>query len=122
MPTDSKAADGEPIEEDEVAESGDDQDEQESEDEEERSDSDLSDEEGDVEVDQAFRDEIAAALGLDLNNINEAEDVDDDEAEESEDEVLLDDEQMMALDDNLAEIFRRRTAKANSKGALITYL
>ena len=47
-------------------------------------------------------------------------DVGEDDSDEDSDEELMDDEQMMALDDTLASIFRTRTNERKSKKGLFT--
>lgn len=47
-------------------------------------------------------------------------DVGEDSSKEDSDEELMDDEQMMALDDTLADIFRTRTNERKSKKGLST--
>lgn len=79
--------------------------------EDDNADSDEESEE-DVEVDQELRDAVAKAIassGLGAGDEADEEDEDED-AEEEQEEEPLDDEQMMALDDQLAEIFRQRKA------------
>ena len=72
------------------------------------SDADDDDDESDddAEVDEAFRNELLAAL--EANGIGEVFDAADKMQEGGEDaeEELLDDDQMMALDEKLADIFR----------------
>ncbi|KAM0792376.1 hypothetical protein ACM66B_005056 [Microbotryomycetes sp. NB124-2] len=75
-------------------------------------DDDESDDDDDVEVDEAFKNELLAALqesgvAADLES-------DDDESEEKEEEYL-DDDQMLALDDKLADIFRHNGGGRKSK-------
>ncbi|KAI5479615.1 DNA polymerase phi subunit [Pseudohyphozyma bogoriensis] len=77
----------------------------ESEDSEEDSDGDDDDsEESDAEVDEAFRNELLAALQA--NGVANEFDAAESESEDGSEEELLDDDQMMALDDKLADIFR----------------
>lgn len=62
------------------------------------------DEDDDMEVDENFRNELLAALQA--NGVADEFDAkDSDDGEESEEE-LLDDDQMMAMDEKLADIFR----------------
>ncbi|ORY24385.1 DNA polymerase phi-domain-containing protein [Naematelia encephala] len=68
-----------------------------------------SDDDGSTPVDPAFRARVAEALqvsGMALDGDNAADD-DDDEDEESDEEVW-DDEQMMKVDEQLAEVFRQQ--------------
>lgn len=66
-------------------------------------------EEGEDEVADDVRKKIEDALKA--NGMDIAED----SSEEDSDEELMDDEQMMALDDTLANIFRARTNERKSK-------
>ncbi|KAG8992223.1 DNA-directed DNA polymerase [Tulasnella sp. JGI-2019a] len=72
----------------------------------------------DKEVDPELRKRIAQALQVNevLENGNGA--IDPDDSSDSSDEPTMDDDQMMALDDKLAEIFRSvRGTKSGPKGA-----
>ncbi|KAF8447475.1 DNA polymerase phi-domain-containing protein [Boletus edulis BED1] len=99
------------VEDDEGMTSGDDEDEDEDEEESSgeagsgESDSEEGDDEAADEVRQKIKDALKAS-GVDVG---------DDDSEEDSDEELLDDEQMMALDDTLANIFRTRTNERKSK-------
>ncbi|KAF9993768.1 DNA-directed DNA polymerase [Entomortierella chlamydospora] len=86
--------------------------EDENEDEEEESeDMDVDEEDDDAPVDEEFRRKLAEAL-----NVNE------DDEDESEEE-LLDDDQMMAFDEKLNEIFRqKKLAKSQQKDAKQTLI
>jgi DNA polymerase phi len=77
---------------------------------EEDDDDDESDGDGETttdgeSIDEEFRNDVAAALG---NALSQAARSDDDSDDESE---LMDDDEMLALDANLAAIFKRRTGK-----------
>lgn len=110
-----KKANGAAIEEDSSdadSESGDDDD----------ADEDDSDDENGLEVDEAFKNELLAALeagGMGVPNAASDSDDDDDaemrDGDESEEEELLDDEAMLALDDRLADIFRANGGGRRSK-------
>ncbi|KAF9174057.1 DNA-directed DNA polymerase [Mortierella sp. AD011] len=92
--------------EDEGEGEGEDEDE-----EEESEDMDVDEEDDDTPVDEEFRRKLAEAL-----NVNE------DDEDESEEE-LLDDEQMMAFDEKLNEIFRqKKLAKSQQKDAKQTLI
>ncbi|VDB99939.1 unnamed protein product [Peniophora sp. CBMAI 1063] len=69
-------------------------------------DEDDDDEELDIEDDEELRAKLAAALG------GGAADEDD----ESEEEEAMDDEQMMAIDEQLAAIFKEQVKKGKSRG------
>lgn len=76
----------------------------------------------DEEVDPELRKRIAEALQMESvledasDGDSQGKDSDDDDSDESDIE-MMDDDQMMALDDKLAEIFRSsRAASKNSKG------
>ena len=75
----------------------------------------------DLDVDPELRDKVAAALdsmGVGGLSDEDKEDEDDDSATKYE-EAYLNDDQMMELDEQLAEIFRTRKAAAhNSKSKL----
>lgn len=76
---------------------------------------DDEDSDDDAEVDENFRNELLAALQAD--GVADAFDAAEENDDESEEE-LLDDEQMMALDDKLADIFRLQGGgKKGKKGA-----
>ncbi|PLW40838.1 hypothetical protein PCASD_07326 [Puccinia coronata f. sp. avenae] len=77
---------------------------------EEDDDDDESDGDGETitdgeSIDEEFRNDVAAALG---NALSQAARSDDDSDDESE---LMNDDEMLALDANLAAIFKRRTGK-----------
>ena len=83
------------------------------------SDGDDSDEDG-GEVDEAFRNELLAALeagGLaplndeQLSSSGDDEDGDDERVPKDAEEELLDDDQMLALDEKLADIFRQQRSR-----------
>jgi DNA polymerase phi len=84
----------------------------------EEDDSSDDDEDG-LEVDEAFKNELLAALEAGGMGVpNAASDDDDDEemkGDESDEEELLDDEAMLALDDRLADIFRANGGGRRSK-------
>lgn len=83
-----------------------------SEDEESSDDAEVSsDEEDDSEIDQAFRDQLAAALQVDAGNI----DVPDSSNSGSESDESMDDEQMLAIDEQLTEVFKSRMSDRQSK-------
>ena len=88
------------------------------------SEEDVSDEErsspsedGDDEDAQQMREKIADAL-----KANGMDSVADDETDGESDEELMDDEQMMAVDEHLAEIFRSRKDERKSKKGLQLFL
>ncbi|KZV71817.1 hypothetical protein PENSPDRAFT_751491 [Peniophora sp. CONT] len=101
-------ADSESEDEDEMdvdeEEGGDEED-----DDEEESDDDEAedDDEEDIEDDEELRKKLAAALGAGAA---------DEEADESEDDEGMDDEQMMAIDEQLAAIFKEQVKKGKSRG------
>lgn len=75
---------------------------------------DDEDSDDDAEVDENFRNELLAALQAD----GVADEFDAAEENDESEEELLDDEQMMALDDKLADIFRLQGGgKKGKKGA-----
>ena len=84
------------------------------------SDADSDDLGIDLDADPELRDKVAAALksmGMAASDDDSDADGSDKDGSESEDEVL-DDEQMLELDEQLAEIFRARKAEsANRKGS-----
>ncbi|CAE6432345.1 unnamed protein product [Rhizoctonia solani] len=98
---------------DEMAEVEEDEDSDEDSDDKSDSDSedDSADEDGEVEVDPDFRKQVAEALRV--NGMTAAEDEDSDS--DSEDEVLLDDDQMMQLDEQLAKVFRAHAGNSKEK-------
>lgn len=65
---------------------------------------DEDDSEDDVDVDEDFRNELLAAL--EASGVGEQFEANGDGEDESAEEELLDDDQMMALDDKLADIFK----------------
>ncbi|GAA5868932.1 hypothetical protein JCM3774_006794 [Rhodotorula dairenensis] len=84
------------------------------------------DDESGLEVDEAFKNELLAALeagGMGVPNAASDDDDDDDEMkgtggdgdDDEEEEELLDDEAMLALDDRLADIFRANGGARRSK-------
>lgn len=81
------------------------------------------DDEADAQVDPEFRRRVAEALqvagmGDGITGAEEEDaDEDDEEEDESEDEDAMDDEQMLALDEKLASIFKERTAAKKTNGA-----
>ncbi|GAA5996088.1 uncharacterized protein JCM10292_007386 [Rhodotorula paludigena] len=82
-------------------------------------DADSSDDE-DVEIDEAFKNELLAALEAGGMGVPGADGSDDDEDEEMEggdesEEELLDDDAMLALDERLADIFRANGGGRKSK-------
>ncbi|BGP37888.1 DNA-directed DNA polymerase [Rhodotorula kratochvilovae] len=83
-------------------------DEEESDDDSDDSDDDSDDEDGaDFEVDEAFKNELLAALEAGGMAVPGASaDDEDDEMRDDGEEELLDDEAMLELDDKLADIFR----------------
>lgn len=82
-------------------------------------DDDSSDDDEDgLEVDEAFKNELLAALEAGGMGVPNAASDDDDEemkGDESDEEELLDDEAMLALDDRLADIFRANGGGRRSK-------
>lgn len=78
------------------------------------SDSD-SDDEGGFEVDEAFKNELLAALEAGGMGVPGDDEPMRDGGEESDDEELLDDEAMLELDDKLADIFRANGGGRKSK-------
>lgn len=67
----------------------------------------------DLDADPELRDKVAAALGMAGIAANE-------EAESDEGEILLDDDQMMALDDQLAAAFKAHSSdRKSAKGQLV---
>ncbi|GAA5989331.1 hypothetical protein JCM10908_001261 [Rhodotorula pacifica] len=99
------------------SESGEDDD---SDEEDSSDDDDEEDDEGGLEVDEAFKNELLAALeagGMGVPNAASDDDDDDEEmkGDESDEEELLDDEAMLALDDRLADIFRANGGGRRSK-------
>ena len=67
----------------------------------------------DLDADPELRDKVAAALGM-------AGIAADEEAESDEGEILLDDDQMMALDDQLAAAFKAHSSdRKSAKGQLV---
>lgn len=97
------------------AEAGSDSDDSDDSDEDDSSD----DDEDGLEVDEAFKNELLAALEAGGMGVpNAASDDDDDEemkGDETDEEELLDDEAMLALDDRLADIFRANGGGRRSK-------
>lgn len=83
-------------------------------------DDDDEDSDDDAEVDEAFRNELLAAL--EANGVSEAFDAAEanDEGDDAEEE-LLNDDQMMALDEKLADIFRLQGGGKGKKGAIYLY-
>lgn len=76
-------------------------------------DEDEDDDDLDLEVDEELRAKILEALkesGVDGDDAEE----DEEDDEDGEEEELLDDDQMMELDDKLAEIFKQRKAASKS--------
>lgn len=67
------------------------------------------DDDDDGEVDDALREKIAAALGI--NGIEAAE-----EDDESDEEELMDDDQMMAIDEQLAAVFKSQVNGKSKEG------
>jgi DNA polymerase phi len=97
-----KSADDDDIDDDEDSDSGDEDDE------------DLG---IDLDADPELRAKVEAALrgvGMAVDEDEDEDDEDDADGAEEEEEEILDDEQMLELDDQLAEIFRAK--KAQSKG------
>lgn len=78
------------------------------------SDSD-SDDEGGFEVDEAFKNELLAALEAGGMGVPGDDEPMRDGGDESDDEELLDDEAMLELDDKLADIFRANGGGRKSK-------
>ena len=92
-----------------------DNDESASDDDEESQDDDSGGDSDDVEVDLELRNKIEEALRV--NGIEPATGETD-----SEDEELMDDDQMMAIDEHLVQVFRLRTnEKKGGKGMLYQY-
>ncbi|GEM09587.1 DNA polymerasephi subunit [Rhodotorula toruloides] len=94
-------------------------DQNESSDEDEDDDDNDDDDEG-LEVDEAFKRELLAALQAGGMAVPNAEDGDEDmedgeEERESDDEELLDDDAMLELDERLADIFRANGGGRRSK-------
>jgi DNA polymerase phi len=86
-----------------------------SDDEDEESQGDGSEDDSDGgEVDLELRNKIEEALRV--NGIEPATGETD-----SEDEELMDDDQMMAVDEQLAQVFRSRTNEKKGKGMLYQY-
>ncbi|KAG0206968.1 DNA-directed DNA polymerase [Mortierella sp. GBA30] len=89
-----------------------DEDDEEEDEESEDMDVDEEDDDDDAPVDEEFRKKLAAALN-----------VKDNEDEDESEEELLDDDQMMAFDDKLNEIFKqKKLAKAQQKDAKQTLI
>jgi len=91
------------------------------EDDESDEDSDADGDDIDLDADPELRDKVAAALksmgmGGDDDEDNDEAEAEDGEADEDEDD-LLDDDQMMQLDEQLAEIFKSRKTMANENRA-----
>ncbi|QRW27168.1 DNA polymerase phi subunit [Rhizoctonia solani] len=109
--------------EDEAAEAVDEMAEAEEDDEDEKSEDDSGsdsdddstdgDENEELEVDPEFRKQVAEALRV--NGMAIAEDEDEDSDSDSEEEVLLDDDQMMQLDEQLAKVFRAHAGGSKEK-------
>lgn len=102
-------------EEDELLEEGaDDDEENDDEEEEEEDDSEEEEDEEDDsgDVDPELRKRIAEALQVNGADAAEAEGGED---SDSEDELLMDDDQMLALDDKLAEIFKSQVMGKKGK-------
>ncbi|GAB1517408.1 DNA-directed DNA polymerase [Rhizoctonia solani] len=109
--------------EDEAAEAVDEMAEAEEDDEDEKSEDDSDsdsdddstdgDENEELEVDPEFRKQVAEALRV--NGMAIAEDEDEDSDSDSEEEVLLDDDQMMQLDEQLAKVFRAHAGGSKEK-------
>lgn len=76
-----------------------------------KSDSEGGDDEAADQVRKKIEDALKAS-GVDVGE--------DDSAQDSDEEELMDDEQMMALDDTLADIFRTRTDERKSKQGPLT--
>jgi DNA polymerase phi len=94
-----------------------DEDNNEDEDEEEEYDED-NDEDVDISMDDDADEELDAALSAALGTTKQLTNGND----ESSDEELMDDDEMMALDDNLATIFRQRLKPNRAKEAKDTKL
>ncbi|KAJ7582854.1 DNA polymerase phi-domain-containing protein [Mycena floridula] len=89
--------------EDEGDDAGDDQSESDESSDQEEGEEDSNDE----DVDEVLREKIAKALGVDAAG--------DGSEEEDSDEELMDDDQMMAIDKQLAEVFNARVNEGRSK-------
>ncbi|KAK4703351.1 DNA polymerase phi, partial [Phenoliferia sp. Uapishka_3] len=74
-------------------------------------------EDGDVEVDDEFRNALLAALQA--NGVADEFDAAE-ENDEDEDEDLLDDDQMMAMDEKLADIFKLQSGEKKGKKGFLT--
>ncbi|KAK4058782.1 DNA-directed DNA polymerase [Microbotryomycetes sp. JL221] len=74
---------------------------------------DDDDDDDDVEVDEAFKEELLAALQE--SGVADLASDEDDEASEDREEEYLDDDQMLALDDKLADIFRNNSGGRKTK-------
>ena len=96
--------------EDDEEEEDDEDDDNENEDEEEES-GEENDEDVDVSMDDAADEELDAALSAALGTTKQITNGND----ESSDEELMDDDEMMALDDSLATIFRQRLKPNRAK-------
>jgi len=99
------------LEEDEGEDSSDDDEETEDAEDEEEAE-EIGDDEMDVDDNEADE-ELNAALSAALGTTNKVNGNDDDE--DSSEEELMNDDEMMALDDNLASIFRRRLKQSRAK-------
>lgn len=76
---------------------------------EEESDTDAETTTADGSIDEEFKNDVAMALGHALSKPTESNDASDEESD------LMDDDEMLALDANLAAIFKRRNGKKLSR-------
>ena len=100
----------------------DDADDEDEDDEEDEDDSDSSDDEKETndkveELERTANKALAKALGISGEDV-EMEDDDENDDVQDDDEESMDDEQMMALDDQLATIFRERQKALNEHGTI----
>jgi len=103
------------MDEDDVEESSHeaDDDEEVSDDESDDEDVEEDEEENDTApVDPAFRQRVAEALGMNIENEPGAEDSDED------DDDVWDDDQMMKIDNQLAEVFRQHAGSSTKRADL----
>ncbi|KAK6907306.1 hypothetical protein I203_101296 [Kwoniella mangroviensis CBS 8507] len=105
----AESSDAEDEDDEEVSENEDEDDEDEDQDAEQDSDIEEDDEDDLPDVDPAFRQRVAEALnvaGLGVDDTNK----DGDDDDESDEEEYMDDNQMMKVDEQLAEVFRQQAA------------
>ncbi|WVW80105.1 hypothetical protein I302_102078 [Kwoniella bestiolae CBS 10118] len=104
----AESSDAEDDEEKEVSD-GDSQEDEEDDDEEDESDDEEDDEDDLPDVDPAFRQRVAEALNVAGLGVDDADKEGDDD-DESDEEEYMDDDQMMKVDEQLAEVFRQQAA------------